>query len=57
MDMTKFENADDPGFKAIIGEIRRWVKALAVPSDAAAPEAEPSGPAGQVRQKHTMQGT
>lgn len=23
MDMTKFENADDPGFKAVVGELRR----------------------------------
>ncbi|KAF7508072.1 hypothetical protein GJ744_009654 [Endocarpon pusillum] len=29
MDMTKFENADDPGFKAVAGELRRWVRALA----------------------------
>ena len=29
MDMTKFENADDPGFKAVVGELRRWVKELA----------------------------
>ena len=27
--MTKFENADDPGFKAVVGELRRWVKDLA----------------------------
>jgi hypothetical protein len=26
MDMTKFENVDDPGFKAVVGELRRWVK-------------------------------
>ena len=32
MDMTKFEHADDPGFTAIAGELRRWVKALDVPS-------------------------
>ncbi|OCL01598.1 hypothetical protein AOQ84DRAFT_401722 [Glonium stellatum] len=24
MDMTKFESEDDPGFKAVAGEIRRW---------------------------------
>lgn len=29
MDMTKFENADDPGFQAVAGELRRWIKALA----------------------------
>jgi hypothetical protein len=28
MDMTKFENADDPGFKAVVGELRRWVKEI-----------------------------
>jgi len=28
MDMTKFRNVDDPGFKAIVAEIRRWVKAM-----------------------------
>jgi hypothetical protein len=26
MDMTKFEDADDPGFKAVVGELHRWVK-------------------------------
>ncbi|PVH70247.1 hypothetical protein DL98DRAFT_437371, partial [Cadophora sp. DSE1049] len=26
MDMTKFENADNPGFIAITGELRRWIK-------------------------------
>jgi hypothetical protein len=28
MDMTKFEDTDDPGFKAVVGELRRWVKEL-----------------------------
>lgn len=28
MDMTKFDNADNPGFKAVAGELQRWVKAL-----------------------------
>ncbi|KAF2234938.1 hypothetical protein EV356DRAFT_532485 [Viridothelium virens] len=28
MDMTKFNDADDPGFKAVVGELHRWVKAL-----------------------------
>ena len=28
MDMTKFENEDDTGFKAVVGELRRWVKEL-----------------------------
>ena len=26
MDMTKFEDADDPSFKSVVGELRRWVK-------------------------------
>jgi hypothetical protein len=30
MDMTKFSAVDDPGFVAITGEVRRWVKALVV---------------------------
>jgi len=29
MEMTKFEDVDDPGFVAIAGELRRWVKGLA----------------------------
>ena len=28
MDMTKFENLEDPGFVAVAGEIRRWSKEL-----------------------------
>ena len=39
MDMTKFEDGDDSGFKAIAGELRRWVKQLVAPSDARIPEA------------------
>ena len=38
MDMTKFEDGDDPGFKAVAGELRRWVKRLIAPSDARIPE-------------------
>lgn len=34
MDMTKFENADDPGFKAVAGEVRRWVKESIRPENA-----------------------
>ena len=30
MDMTKFENVDDQGFVIFAGELRRWVKHLAV---------------------------
>lgn len=29
--MTKFEDMDDPGFKAIAGELLRWIKAFSVP--------------------------
>jgi hypothetical protein len=28
MDMTKFETADDPGFIAVSGELRRWIKEI-----------------------------
>lgn len=28
MDMTKFEDVDDPGFLAIAGELRRWCREL-----------------------------
>lgn len=31
MDMTKFEREDEPGFIAIAGELRRWIKELTVP--------------------------
>lgn len=34
MNMTKFENVDDPGFTAVAGELRRWAKALGLPSNA-----------------------
>lgn len=39
MDMTRFEDGDDSGFKAVAGELRRWVKQLIAPSDARVPEA------------------
>jgi len=29
MDMTKFKDAEDPGFVAVAGELRRWVKDIA----------------------------
>jgi hypothetical protein len=32
MDMTKFEQGDDSGFRAVVGELRRWVKALSQPN-------------------------
>lgn len=28
MDMTKFEDVEDPGFIYIAGELRRWIKEL-----------------------------
>ena len=36
MDMTKFEDTSDPGFTAVAGELRRWVRELVTPSDARA---------------------
>lgn len=29
MEMTKFANADDPGFIALCAELRRWIKGIA----------------------------
>ena len=29
MDMSKFEDVDDPGFAAVVGELRRWTRELA----------------------------
>ena len=29
MDMTKFEDVEDPGFIAVTGELRRWIKNIA----------------------------
>ena len=40
--MTKFENADDPGYKAVVGELRRWVKELARSENARLPDVERS---------------
>jgi hypothetical protein len=42
MDMTKFEHANDPGFVAVAGELRRWVKDLAAAQSAQKPG--PSNP-------------
>jgi hypothetical protein len=28
MGMTKFGSAEHPGFEAVAGELRRWIKAL-----------------------------
>jgi len=32
--MIKFENIDDPGFKTIVGELRRWFKESIQPRNA-----------------------
>lgn len=55
--MTKFEYLDDPGFTAIAGELRRWIKELTIPSNASAPGAEKSEQGKQVRQQHGTQCT
>jgi ankyrin repeat protein len=41
MDMTKFVALDDPGFLAVCGELRRWIKQLA---KTPAPRADPIPP-------------
>jgi hypothetical protein len=38
MDMTKFEDVEDPGFIAVAGELRRWVKELIRAGDASSPQ-------------------
>lgn len=38
-DMTKFEQGDDPGFIAVVGELCRWIKELTVLSSASGPGA------------------
>jgi len=48
MDMTKFEDTSDPGFTAVAGELRRWVRELVAPTDArtvaaATPQEEQEG--------------
>ncbi|KAI1170200.1 Alpha/Beta hydrolase protein [Nemania sp. FL0916] len=40
MDMTKFAAADDPGFIAVTGELRRWIKSLT--AGAASGSADPA---------------
>jgi hypothetical protein len=41
VDMTKFKHKDDPGFIAVAGELRRWVKELSVPSNTGLPSTAP----------------
>lgn len=55
--MTKFEHVDDPGFTAITGELRRWVKEMTPLSNASAPGAERSEQGKQVRQEDGTQCT
>jgi hypothetical protein len=52
MDMTKFEHGDDPGFIAVVGEIRRWIKELTVLSSASGPGAARLQQQQQVGQQH-----
>lgn len=57
MDMTKFEHAEDPGFTAIAGELRRWIKELTLPSNALTPGAESSEEGKQIRKQNGTQCT
>ena len=41
MGMTKFASSDDPGFLAVCGELRRWIKQI---STAAARDENPRPP-------------
>jgi protein SERAC1 len=52
MDMTKFEHRDDPGFIAVVGELRRWTKELAVLSSASGDGAARPQQQQQVGQQH-----
>lgn len=40
MNMTKFEQGDDPSFTAVVGQLRGWVKALSQPNN---PQAADTG--------------
>lgn len=62
MDMTKFNSLDDPGFKAVVGEIRRWTRELgqvsvtpsSLPHSVSQPILNPSHPpVGQVMSSET----
>jgi hypothetical protein len=57
MDMTKFENADEPGFVAITGELRRWIKEWKVPTNTSMPGAEGLEQGNQFRQQYRTQCT
>lgn len=41
VDMTKFENTEDPGFIAVVGELRRWVRDLSAATQKDIPKTEP----------------
>jgi hypothetical protein len=55
--MTKFENADEPGFVAITGELRRWIKEWKVPTNTSMPGAEGLEQGNQFRQQYRTQCT
>ena len=40
MDMTKFGSVEDPGFVAVCGELRRWVKGLRAQAGAGAQDTD-----------------
>jgi hypothetical protein len=42
--MTKFESLDDPGFVAVAGELRRWIKQLARATAVNNPAVDMRGP-------------
>ncbi|KNG89609.1 sesB-related regulatory protein [Aspergillus nomiae NRRL 13137] len=52
MDMTKFSGVDDPGFVAICGELRRWIKDISATKNCreARDSSSPAGQAGLARQ-------
>jgi protein SERAC1 len=52
MDMTRFEHGDDPGFIAVVGELRRWIKELTVLSSVSVPEVARSQQQQQVGQQN-----
>jgi hypothetical protein len=43
MDMAKFEREDDPGFIAVAGELRRWVKESITSESSRSPQLEAEG--------------
>lgn len=52
MGMTKFESEDDPGFRAITGELRRWIRGLTVIGTAQALRRDRSEETTQVERQH-----